>query len=195
LAQDYQDALLLRYSRSPGDLQSHCDGCGQKVGVRHALYYKKGGLVISCHNEIQDELSDLASKALFPSAVCDKPRIRTTCPTEQKTDLKAPSHPVSRNLCKSQGGEWRDILICGLWARRMDCIIDICGTDTDTKSNHSKDPIKVLEAHKWEKNKKSLKNILEQHHQFTPFVVSTDGLIDKEAKTLLKKLYSLLAEK
>jgi hypothetical protein len=35
---------------------------------------------------------------------------------------------------------------------------------------------------------------LEQRRTFTPFVVSTDGLIGKEAKTLLKKL-STMAEK
>jgi hypothetical protein len=34
-----------------------------------------------------------------------------------------------------------------------------------------------------------------QRRHFTPFVVSTDGLIGKEAKTFLKKLSSLLAEK
>jgi hypothetical protein len=47
LAQEYQDALLLCYARSPADLQSHCDGCRQKFSVRHALGCKKGGLVIS----------------------------------------------------------------------------------------------------------------------------------------------------
>jgi hypothetical protein len=57
------------------------------------------------------------------------------------------------------------------------CIIDVRVTDTDTKSNaiSTRTP--------------------EQRRHFTPFVVSTDGLIGKEAKTLLKKLSSLLAEK
>jgi hypothetical protein len=44
-----------------------------------------------------------------------------------------------------------------------------------------------------EKKRKYLKSCLEQRRHFTPFVVSTDGLIGKEAKTFLKKL--LLAEK
>jgi hypothetical protein len=35
-AQEYRDAFLLRYGRCPGDLQPHCDGCGQKFSVRHA---------------------------------------------------------------------------------------------------------------------------------------------------------------
>jgi hypothetical protein len=46
-----------------------------------------------------------------------------------------------------------------------------------------------------EKKRKYLKPCLEQRRHFTPFVVSTDGLIGKEAKTLLKKLSFLLAEK
>jgi hypothetical protein len=65
-AQEYRDALLLRSTLSPRDLQSHCDGCGQKFSVRHAHACKKGRLVISRHNEIRDELSDLASKAFIP---------------------------------------------------------------------------------------------------------------------------------
>jgi hypothetical protein len=54
----------------------------------------------------------------------------------------------------------------------------------DAKSNLSKDPSKVLSTHEWEKKKKCL----EQRRHFTPFVVSTNGLLGKEAKTLLKKI-------
>jgi hypothetical protein len=53
----------------------------------------------------------------------------------------------------------------------------------------SKDPAKVLEAHERER-RKYLKPVL-SNAVITPFVVSTDGLIGKEAKTLLKKLSSL----
>ena len=87
------------------------------------------------------------------------------------------------------------MLIRGFWERGTDCIIDVRVTDSDAKSNLSKDPAKVLEAHEKEKRRKYLKPCLEQRRHFTPFVVSTDGLIGKEAKTLLKKLSSLLAEK
>jgi hypothetical protein len=41
--------------------------------VRPALENQKGGLVISCHNEIRDEWSDSASKGLSRSAVRDEP--------------------------------------------------------------------------------------------------------------------------
>jgi hypothetical protein len=61
-------------------------------------------------------------------------------------------------------------------------IIDVRVTDTDVKSNLSRDPAKVLETHKKEKERKYLAPCLAQRHHFTPFVVSTDGLLGKEAK-------------
>jgi hypothetical protein len=88
-AQEYRYALLLRSALSPGDLQSHCKGCGQKFSVRHTHACKNGGLVISRHNEIRDELSDLASKAFIPLAVCDEPRNHSSRPEEKKTDWLA----------------------------------------------------------------------------------------------------------
>jgi hypothetical protein len=57
------------------------------------------------------------------------------------------------------------------------------------------DPMKVLANHEKEKKKKYLQPCLDQRRHFTPFVVSADGLIGKEAKTLLKRLSALLAEK
>jgi hypothetical protein len=40
--------------------------------------------VISRHNEIRDELSDLSSKAFIPSAVRDEPKIYFSRPVEKK---------------------------------------------------------------------------------------------------------------
>ena len=68
-------------------------------------------------------------------------------------------------------------------------------TDTDARSNLSKDPHKVLEAHERQKKNNYLAACLKQRRDFTPFVVSTDGLLGKEAKTLLRKLSSLIAAK
>lgn len=59
--------------------------------------------MISHHSEIRDELSDLASKALVPSAVRDEPRIHTSHAAKRKTDLEEPGNPASRNLHKNQG--------------------------------------------------------------------------------------------
>jgi hypothetical protein len=88
-----------------------------------------------------------------------------------------------------------NILVRGLWACVTDCLIVICITDVDAKSQRSKDPQKVLEAYKREKKKKYLEACLEQRPHFSPFVVSTDGLLGKESRTYFKKLSMLLAEK
>jgi hypothetical protein len=66
------------------------------------------------------------------------------------------SPQVNRNLHKNKGEERGDVLIRGFWARGTDCIIDVRITDTDGKSNRSKDPYKVLEAHDEREKKRSL---------------------------------------
>jgi hypothetical protein len=186
------DALLLRYTRCPPDLPPQCDGCLQKFSIVHALECKTGGLVISSHNEIRDELSDLASKALSPSSVRNKPKIHNSHILELKGVDESKDDPVKcvfhNNSCKEDCG---DILIQGLWTCGTDCIT----TDIDAKSNRSKDPIKVLATHKGEKKRKCLEACLAQHHHFSPFVVSMHGFLGKGAKTLLKKVSGLLAKK
>jgi hypothetical protein len=193
LAQEFRDALLLRHARTPGNLPSHCDGCSAKFDVRHALEYKVGGFVIVRHNEINEELCDLASKALAPSAVLVEPMIHSRC-TAEETKAKEPKLPVQR-LSRSSDEERGDLLIGGFWARGMDVIIAVRVTDTDATSYWSRDPHKVLATQEREKKKKYLQSCLEQRKHFTPFVVSTDGLIGPEAGELLKRLSLRLANK
>ena len=57
-------------------------------------------------------------------------------------------------------------------------------TDIHAKSYQKRDPCKVLEAQEKEKKRKYLDSCLEQRRHFTPFVVSTDGPIGKEARNL-----------
>jgi hypothetical protein len=68
-------------------------------------------------------------------------------------------------------------------------------TDTDAKSYRSQDPHKVMATQQREKKKKYLQSCLKQRKHFTPFVVSTDGLIRREAGELLKRLSLRLADK
>ena len=74
-AQEWRDALFLRYGLEPPDLPSHCDGCDAKFSISHAFDCKKGGLVTACHNELRDGVADLAGKAFTPAHVRDDPRI------------------------------------------------------------------------------------------------------------------------
>jgi hypothetical protein len=73
--------------------------------------------------------------------------------------------------------------------------MDVRVTDTDTPTNQMKDPIKVLEAAHRLKKKTYLQPCLDQRRHFTPFIVSVEGLIRKEAETVLKVLAARTATK
>jgi hypothetical protein len=45
-AQEFRDAIHMRYGITPPDLPETCDGCDARFSLQHALGYKKGGLVI-----------------------------------------------------------------------------------------------------------------------------------------------------
>jgi hypothetical protein len=53
----------------------------------------------------------------------------------------------------------------------------------------------VLEAQEREKKRKYLEPCVQQRRHFSPFVVSTDGMLGKEAKVLMRTLAARLAEK
>jgi hypothetical protein len=86
LAQEFRDALLPR----------QC---------------KVGGLVILRHDKISEELCDLASKALAPSAICVEPMIHSRR-TAEETKAKEPKPPV-QGLSRSSDEERGDLFIRG----------------------------------------------------------------------------------
>ena len=51
-AQEWRDALFLRYSLDPPDLPKYCDGCNAKLTIFRDLDCNRGGLVTACHNEL-----------------------------------------------------------------------------------------------------------------------------------------------
>ena len=55
--------------------------------------------------------------------------------------------------------------------------------------------MKVLELAERGKKRKYLKACLENRRHFTPFVVSADGLLGREANTYLRRIAALLAVK
>ncbi len=140
----------------------------------------------------------MAGKALTPSAIRDKPLIRpgcvaenvSTCPTKCTNSKKSTNENEATG--KSERG---DLLLRGFWAQGTNCIVDVRVTDTDAKSYRKRDPAKVLETGEKEKKKKYPESCLEQRRHFTPFVVSVDGLLGREASTFAKRLAAKLAQK
>jgi hypothetical protein len=188
--QEFRDALHMRYGITPPDLPLKCDGCDQHFTLQHALSCKKGGLVIFRHNEIRDELVYLAGKAFTPSAIRDEPLIHPC--RVAKEDKKSPTSITSQPVSKSDRG---DIFVRGLWDPQTGCILDVRVTDLDQPSQISMDPAKVLRKHENEKKRKYLQPCLDQRRHFSPFVVSTDGMLGREASCLIKRLSQKLATK
>ena len=60
-AQEFWDALAIRYKKPLRNVPDLCDGCTSQFSLSHALSCRKGGLVIQRHNEIRDAIGDLTS--------------------------------------------------------------------------------------------------------------------------------------
>ena len=185
---EFRDAIRLRYGLSPLNLPDKCDGCGAKHSLDHALTCKVGGLIIQRHDEINKELAHLASLALKQSAIRAEPLIN---PGSSRTPSNAnPSDPQAPDT-RERG----DLLIRNLWENGTDCIIDVRVTDLDAPSYVSRSPAKVLASHEQQKKKKYVEDCLHQRRSFCPFVISTDGMLGFEAKTLLKQIARKLSAK
>jgi len=193
-AQELCDALYLCYAQTSPDLPPHCDGCGQQFSVHNGLACTLGGLVLAHHNELNDELADLASRAFTPSAVWDELLIHPCpgCPVVTPTPPAPSAFSSSPSIPSDDLG---DLLIHGLWSYGTDCILDVWITNMDAKTYQSKDPLKVLSFHEKAKKKKYLAPCLTQWHHFTPFIMSADGLLGHEADAVVCKLAFTYAEK
>ena len=96
-AQEWCNALFLRYGLEPPDLPKYCDGCQSRFSISHALDCKKGGLVTARQNELRDGVADLAGKAFTPFHVRDDPLIYSGC-TVKTTNAT----PAGSNKKKNQ---------------------------------------------------------------------------------------------
>ncbi len=141
------------------------------------------------------ELIELSTMALRPAAVRDEPLI-ITVPKQHPTrsnDPKIKNNPPVD--LPSNDGDRGDILLRGMWKNQHETIIDIRVTDTDANAHKHQHPYAVLKKQEKEKRTKYLQPCLDQRRSFIPFVVSTDGLIGREGKSLLTRIAIRLAAK
>jgi hypothetical protein len=185
-AEEFRDSLRLRFGLTPSSLPSQCDGCGQRFTVEHAMTCRKGGMIISRHNDVCAEWGHLCAQALSPSAVSDEPLINSG------RDYQAEADATGTEV----GPELRgDIAAHGFWRRGTTAIFDVRITDTDCKSNRARDPAKILLSNEKEKRDRYLEPCLRRRKHFTPLVFSIDGLRGAEAAAASQKLASLLSAK
>uniref|UniRef100_A0A1X7SXG4 Reverse transcriptase domain-containing protein n=1 Tax=Amphimedon queenslandica TaxID=400682 RepID=A0A1X7SXG4_AMPQE len=60
-ANEFRDALCLRYLKPLLNTPTNCDGCNAPFTTSHALDCRRGGLVVQRHNEIRDFIFDISS--------------------------------------------------------------------------------------------------------------------------------------
>ena len=186
-----RDSLFLRYGIDSTDLTDHCNSRGAALFICHALDCKKGGLVLACHNELRDGVSNLASKAFTPTHLCEDPKFFTG---HDVRGGKSKSK-VKGTLPKYEGEMKGDLLIRYLWIQGTDSIHDMCVANADAASHQSQNPKKCLETAERRKNKKYLHTCLNRCRHFSNFFASVDGLLVVEAEVTLKCISSRLATK
>ena len=179
-AQEWRDALFLRYGLEPPDLLTYCDGCNAKLTICHALDCNRGGLVTERHNEIRDKVADLAGKAFATSHVRDDPLIfvslskkRTKAKPARASGTTDRDRAPSPEVTKQKG----DLLIHDLWQNGTDSVHDMCVVSTDAKSHSAKTPEKCLQEVESGNKRMYLEACLQQRRHFSPFIASVDVLL------------------
>ena len=137
-----------------------------------------GGLVIARHNSIRDALFHLAVEAFGKSWVGIEP---TIYPPGYK-------HPDAN-------GQRGDVSVKGLWARGINCIIDVVMPHAEAVSNLAKTPDAVVRTAQLKKKREYGPVCKARRLHLTPFAVSSSGIMAPEAKALLKKFGRVLADK
>lgn len=179
-ATEFRDNLALRYGMDPIILPTKCDGCDSEYSIEHALRCKKGGLVHQRHNEVCGELQYLSMIALSAGSIRNEPMI----------------HPLPSDIeNRSKNNDRGDILIRGLWERQKDCIIDVRVTNVDSPSYLGREAENIILTQEKEKRDKYESACSDQRRDFSPFVVTTDGLLGPAAKEIVRKLAQILARK
>ena len=86
-----------------------------------------------------------------------------------------------------------DLGVRGLWAAQTEALFDIRVMDTDAQSYISRTVDSVLLSA--ENEKKYLDAVEAGHASFTPFVTSIDGVLAREANSVMKLLATKIALK
>ena len=174
-AQEFRDALAIRYKKPLICVPDVCDGCGAEFTLSHALSCRKGGLVIRRHNEVRDSIGDLAS--LVWSKVWREPIVRDADYQSGSSALVA------------------DLGVRGVWLPQAEALFDVRIVDTDAQSYRGRTPKDVLKSAEKEKKAKYGAACEERHALFTPLCCSVDGMLGGEAEVFVKVIGERLASK
>ena len=136
--------------------------------MQHGLDCPKGGLIIRRHNEIRDCLGDMA--ALVWPQVIREPVVREGDPASDDPGLHL------------------DLGIRDVWQPQVEVLFNIHVIDTDAPSYRRRSPVSILDSGAVEKKRVCCSAVEDRRGNFTPFVLSIDGLLQHEAAHFVKLL-------
>jgi hypothetical protein len=136
------------------------------------------------HNELYHELIDMASKTFSPSAVRIGHSINLCCAIKNES-IKPPLD--TEDIC--------DVLIMSLWEKGTDCILDVRVTDTDARSYHNNDPPESPRGGRVAEKEDICSTLFGSAASFHFLLVSVDGLVGKDVRTVSKTLTENQAQK
>ena len=170
---EFRDGLAIRYQKPLLQMPGTCDGCGALFSLEHGLNCANGGNLIRRHNEVRDVTGQLAALA-FPHVT---------------------KEPVVRHGSGDEDGLICDLAVRGVWNPQTEALLDVRVVNTDAQSYVTRPVVAVLESIARAKKAKHHQACMDRRADFTPFIVSTDGVIHREAEHFLKRLAARLADK
>ncbi len=174
-AVEFRDALAIRYGRPLLRMPASCDGCGAPFDLGHALDCKKGGLVTQRHNEVRDALGDIAAMAY--KEVVREPIVRDADDARGIPALVA------------------DLGVRGVWQPQSEALFDVRVVDTDAQSYVQRAVSAVLATAEREKKGKYTQAVETRHASFSPFALSVDGFLAREARFTIRRFANKLSIK
>ena len=175
IAQEFCDALAIRYKKPLLNIPPSCDGCGSPSSLDHFLICKKGDLITQHHNENRDAIGDLAALAWG----------------------SVKREPVVKDISHDDSGEVliADLCVWGVWLPQAEALFNVRVIDTDAQSYLCQPSTFVLLTAEIEKKRKYLDVSLAWRAHFTSLCFSIDGIVSREATSFLKRLaYCLSAQ-
>ena len=179
---EFQDALAIRYMKSPKNLPSHCP-CGAPYNITHALNCHRGGFVNARHDTIRD-----VECALLKSVVND-----VECEAPLQIVTNRINYPKSAIL---DNGARLDVRARGFWREGQNAFFDVRVTNADSGSQISTTVKSVLRKHEQEKKREYNRRVMEvEHGTFTPLIFTTTGVMGPECSTYHKALAEKISKK
>ena len=155
-------------------MSAECDGCGAMFDLQHALDCRKGGLITQRHkDEVRDALGNIA--ALAYKDVIREPIVR------EAEDARAVTALVA------------DLGVRGMWQPQTEALIDVHVVDTDAPSHAHHTVSAVLATVEREKKRKYAEAAEARRASFSLFVLSVDGVMGREARSIMKRMADKLA--